>query len=418
MFQRGAKASAVRAVLVLFASLAVGACAIASSDANANGSGSSSSSGDPNAPSGTFDPSNPDASGGDPGATGCAPSGLNVEVANNGCDDDGDGKTDVVASCDDGLAVDGDAEAFARALGVCKKASTTSWGLVSARYVNGFTRATPPADEQHGILDQFGTAIAPREGARLGVLSTGFAREYNSATSAKTPFNTQPQYAMQREPLPGYPNILVDTKGEPPPGWPKAAGGCPALSNETFDLASVELAIKVPANAKGLHFDFDFYSGEWPEWVCSTYNDGFVAMLSSKANKTGTWENISFDAKGNAVSVNFAFFDRCTAGAKVGCRQSTPTTAVCPGGTSELAGTGFAISDDYCGDGTESTGGGATGWLTSEAPVVPGETITLKLMIWDTGDFKYDSSVLLDHLSWVTFAPTATKTERAPDVVK
>jgi hypothetical protein len=47
-----------------------------------------------------------------------------------------------------------------------------------------------------------------------------------------------------------------------------------------------------------------------------------------------------------------------------------------------------------------SSGGGATGWLTSTAPVTPGETITLEFIIWDTGDNQYDSSVLLDYLTW------------------
>ena len=122
-------------------------------------------------------------------------------------DDDGDGAIDKSASCDDTLDVGGDAEAFARALGICRKASGASWGLVSARYVNGFTRTTPPAEGQHGILDSFGSVVVPREGKRLAVLSTGWAREYDGA-SGKTPFNSQPQLAMQREPVPGLRRLL------------------------------------------------------------------------------------------------------------------------------------------------------------------------------------------------------------------
>ena len=41
------------------------------------------------------------------------------------------------------------------------------------------------------------------------------------------------------------------------------------------------LQIKVPKNVAGMSFDFDFYSSEWPEYVCSTYNDQFVAWLQS-----------------------------------------------------------------------------------------------------------------------------------------
>ena len=29
-----------------------------------------------------------------------------------------------------------------------------------------------------------------------------------------------------------------------------------------------------------------------------------------------------------------------------------------------------------------------------------GETITLQFVIWDTGDWNYDSSVLVDNLQW------------------
>jgi hypothetical protein len=352
----------------------------------------------------------------------CSPSPANVEVPGNGCDDDANGKVDDATSCDDALPLTGDADDFARALGLCNKASSTSWGVVSARYTNGFSRTTPPADGQHGLLDGFGAVVEPREGKRLGVLSTGWAREYDSSTNAqKTPFNSQPEFAMQREPVPGLPKVLVETAGDPPPGWPKAAGGCPALSSATFDSAAVHLTIKAPANARGIRFDFSFLSGEWPEWVCSTYNDGFVAMLSSKANPSGTpWQNISFDAKNNPVSVNFAFFDHCTPNVKTSCKQSAPQTSVCALGPAELAGTGFAIVDDYCGYGTESTGGGSTGWLVSEAPVVAGETLELRFVIWDTGDFKFDSSVLIDHLQWIPVeqAPVpAPKTERAPPVV-
>jgi hypothetical protein len=55
--------------------------------------------------------------------------------------------------------------------------------------------------------------------------------------------------------------------------------------------------------------------------------------------------------------------------------------------------------------------GGATGWLSSQAPVKPGETFTLDLMIWDTGDGDLDSSVLLDNFQWVA-GDVAVSTER------
>jgi hypothetical protein len=50
--------------------------------------------------------------------------------------------------------------------------------------------------------------------------------------------------------------------------------------------------------------------------------------------------------------------------------------------------------------------GGSTGWLTTTAPVNPGEEITLHFSIWDTGDHAWDSTVLMDNFRWS--AQTAT----------
>ncbi|NVL73445.1 hypothetical protein HWN77_28220, partial [Escherichia coli] len=75
-------------------------------------------------------------------------------------------------------------------------------------------------------------------------------------------------------------------------------------------------------------------------------------------------------------------------------------TSKCPGGTAELRGTGFGEDGTWCevGGGSKvSTSGGATGWLTSKAPVQAGEEFTIEFMIWDTGDGVLDSSVLLDN---------------------
>jgi hypothetical protein len=198
-----------------------------------------------------------------------------------------------------------------------------------------------------------------------------------------------------------------------PPGFPKPAAGCTALPlNIVLDVINVRLKIRVPRNAQGLQFDFNFFSGEWPEYVCTPFNDAFIAFLTSSAFNGGRPDNISFDAQRNPVSVNNGFFDRCTPGAQTGCGQNPPTlkVAACPGGTAELAGTGFEAPGKYCND-AESVGGGATGWLTSRAPVKGGEEITLEFMIWDTGDASWDSSVLLDNFRWVA-GKTEAKTER------
>jgi hypothetical protein len=120
--------------------------------------------------------------------------------------------------------------------------------------------------------------------------------------------------------------------------------------------------------------------------------------------------NISFDAMNNPVSVNNGFFDRCTPNTQTGCMGGPGGTASCAGGPGELQGTGFYNLGSYCGN--QSTGGGATGWLTTKAPVKGGEVITLQFIIWDTGDQNWDSSVLVDNLTWYG-TPQMTGTGRS-----
>ena len=160
---------------------------------------------------------------------------------------------------------------------------------------------------------------------------------------------------------------------------------------------NLKARIRVPTNAKSFSYQFKFYSAELPEYLCQKYNDFFVALLQSAWKPDPTANppdaplpadhNIAFDAQGNPVSVNNGFFQVCFPpyGAPAG---------TCPSGTLELVGTGMG------GWGSSLVDGGGTDWLTNEAPVVPGETIEIQFMIWDAGDHKVESLVLLDHFRW------------------
>jgi hypothetical protein len=167
----------------------------------------------------------------------------------------------------------------------------------------------------------------------------------------------------------------------------------------------------VPGNARGFSFNFAFFSGEWPEFVCSTYNDSFVAWLQSSAYAGTNGDlNISKDARGNPINVNNDFFQVCApANALVGCAFNPLTTTrdTCSLGDNALLGTGFHDPGNFDCFQADS-GGGSTDWLTTEAPVTPGETITIQFIIWDTGDQYYDSSVLLDDWQWLPYAPSVT----------
>ena len=369
------------------------------------GSGAKKKSSGTDPTTGTFGDGTDNSSSSSANTTGtCVPTKGNAEIPGNNCDDDADGTIDNVAVCDTQLTGDGSPEDFARSMGICQTAASNGYGLVSAKFTRGYQRDDLPKAQQHGILPKFGNVLKPREGQQLGVLSTGFAQEYDGSPGAAfgSDSNGMDWWDSQRNP----------GNGTAPPGYPKPADTCPIASGVN-DLIDLRLELKAPPNATGIKFDFNFHSGEWPVFICSPFNDGFIAYLSAKGFNNGTPENISFDSKNNPVSVNNGFFDRCTAGAQTGCDpRAKPGISTCPGGPDELAGTGFGTTGQFCPGGGTSVSGGATGWLSSQAPVTAGETFTLDLMIWDTGDGELDSSVLLDNFQWVGGKVVVTSTGR------
>jgi len=327
---------------------------------------------------------------------GCNPNPANFDVPGNNCDDDGDGIVDnPQGTCDTGLPANPSAAQLAKAIGICPATGDT-WGVTSATFSQGYNKTTPaPAAKQAGALATFGTNVKARQGSALGIISSGYAAPQDCAGGN---FN-------------GSVDCAGTGAGTAPPGYPKTVTGCTIASNVN-NVINVTLQVKVPANAQGFSFDFNFYSGEWPDFVCTTYNDSFVAWLTSTAWKgNGTDYNISFDSNKNPINVNNGFFQACyPAGTDCPNMQSAAT---CTLGESELIGTGFDDKQDYCGNGN-STGGGATGWLTTTAPVTPGETITLQFMVWNTGDDEYDSLALLDNWQWVA-TQTSVTTTRPPN---
>ena len=56
------------------------------------------------------------------------------------------------------------------------------------------------------------------------------------------------------------------------------------------------------------------------------------------------------------------------------------------------------IEDGYCG--ANNREGGGTGWLVTQGNVQGGETITLRIALWDTSDGFYDSTAIIDKFEW------------------
>jgi hypothetical protein len=148
----------------------------------------------------------------------------------------------------------------------------------------------------------------------------------------------------------------------------------------------------VPANAKSFTYQFQFFSSEYPTYRCSAFNDTFQAILSSGAFSG----NISFDSAGNVISVNNGFFDIClNDNPNV---NGGPPNICTTNPTATLGATGFFAPNNNAG--ALSIGAGATKLLTTTSPVVPGETITLRFMIYDEGDDILDSNVIIDNFKW------------------
>lgn len=265
-----------------------------------------------------------------------------AENADNDCDgavDEGQG------SCDTALAAAGGAMDSAKAIELCNWVNTAS--------------LTADADPMsHQLATAFGNTYTPHGGDEFLVLSTGIA------VDSSNPAHVSPNGGT----------TFTNTAPHPDP-QPDPADGCgqadPATVNDYVEL-TVDLT--VPTNAMSLSFDFLFMSGEFPEWVCTAYDDTFMVIMES-SSFTG---NISFDDQGRPVTINVGFFDVCQVGMGAACT-----------GDAELVGTG-----------NEGTVGGGTGWLTTTAPVTGGETIRLRYLIFDEGDHRYDSTAIVDNFRW------------------
>jgi len=338
------------------------------------------------------------------------------DVAMNNVDEDCSGKVDdEPGECDTGLPLDGDPIAGARALGICRMASATAqgkdrtWGLVKAAYVfpDGTTAAIargdntcgrtgdPPNPLSHGILPSFGERVKPRAGAAMVALSSGIARSGTNrhATHGESPDEAE-MCTRSRTPA-GFPVSSYSTCGDL---------DAPTGATNANDAIALELVIRVPTNAASLSFDFDFYTFEYNEFVCTDYNDAFVALLYSKAPGLPANHNIAFDSQMNPVSVNNGFVEVCTPWQYEGMKGNMPFTRdfPCKLGVLDLARTGFE-------------GHAATGWLQTQTNVVPGEELTLRFAIWDAGDEILDSTVLIDNFRWDA-KPGSTVTVRPPDI--
>lgn len=268
-----------------------------------------------------------------------------AEVPGDGIDNDCNGLTDEEPNCDCSATNE------AQAMDLCIPGVTISYG--------GHANA-------HGyrVSNNYG-AINPRQGCGYFTVSSGIA--WDTAVQPASALNV-----LNANPV-STTGCFACTQPHPTePTWGHMLPeGC--CENETGnDVAYVHLAIQIPLNVEGFSFDFIFMSAEYPEWVHSSYNDTFYAVVESTA--LSQTQNISFDANGQPLTINNGWFE-------------TP-----PNWTQDITGTGY---DVY---------GSASGWLTTSCPATPGETLHIWFWVHDEGDHILDSAVVVDNWQWV-FTP-------------
>jgi len=289
---------------------------------------------------------------------------------------------------------------LAMAMDICDDAATKGYGLVSAtvqsansttlgnanfgKAINIFSYLSSTASSTTPIVNPLlGTSFA---GMSSGFFQNGNLSHGNSFISGGT-----------------IPSVYLNAHG----GALQSATGC-STGSTINDSVNLHLTLKAPQNATGFSFSFRFFSHEYPSYVCTTFNDFFITLLTSTAKGIPADHNIVFDKVGNPVSINNAFFTSCspkTCSTSSNCASGiytkgcvsgkcTSEYGACPDGTTDLR--AFATSGS----------GGATAWLTTKAPIVGGETFTLDFYIWDTGDSSYDSAAIIDNFQWITTAGT------------
>jgi hypothetical protein len=332
------------------------------------------------------------------------------DAAGNGIDDDCNGVVDdTVLLCDQSINSNTTSGMdFARAIDICQVATDgdQKWGVIDAK-ISLTDGLGVPDKEAYAVRPRFGSGVLPQGGVSLALISSGGAA---AKTDTNPGYHQWVSYTHTAPNTSPYPADWYAANGNKLPNAP----GCPAPSgNQANDPVMLTFRIRVPTNARSFKLSTNFFSAEFPEYTCTQFNDFFVVLLDSQYS--GMPENPSdknlafFQPMGTMnkvpVGVNLAYgntglFTQCVNGT-TGCSGSVGGSITTCTSTAHLAGTGFDdVRSGSC-DGNSLNGGG-TGWLVTSGNVKPGEIITLRIAIWDTSDWSWDSLAAFDGFAWST----------------
>jgi len=174
----------------------------------------------------------------------------------------------------------------------------------------------------------------------------------------------------------------------------------PLVNNEEVrDLGQIIFHLLIPSNVEAVSFDFMFLSSEYPEYVCTQFNDAFLAILEDPAVNGGLPSNISFDGNGLEFSISTNLFENPNEWTESlsGTGYDDPDPSVsCSGVSSD-----DCTVPDPCPPANNTIGSG-TGWLRTYAPVTPGSDTILTFSIHDEADGILDSCVIIDNFRWLS----------------
>ncbi len=283
-----------------------------------------------------------------------------IEIPGNGKDDDCDGSVDNNnPACDSASAGSKDPTEFAHSMEIC-----------DPRFFKGAMTNGPSDMRARNVLANLGI-LTPKAGANFAFISSGIAVDESGQGYVN------PQDGTDLDDSNTFNNPLPNLTGAANCGSPD--------QTSVNDYTELVFQLHAPTNVQSFSFNFQFFSGEYPMYVCSMFNDEFLAIVESSKTYT-TPTNISFDSGGHPITVDSGFFTVC---------DNYPLNSMtqnCTSPASQNQGTGYESN------GLDS--GGSTGWLTTTAPIQPGEDITLHFVVFDEGDHILDSSVLLDNFQW------------------